>query len=322
MSGSIPGPPANRLGIGRLDLILLGVPLVWGVNYAVIKAALNELQPLAFNGLRFTLATLTIWLLMGRLGTPVRIPRQRLWTLVLLGVLGNGLYQLLFIEGMARTTASNASLIMASVPVEVALLGTGLRSERLRARGWAGVLLAAGGLALLLSTGEGGGYIRGNLVGDLLMLVAASSWALYTVLGASAMAHTPSLGATLVTFLAGTPILLLAAVPSFIRQDWRAVGVAGWAGVAFSGIVAIGLAYLAWNTGLGAIGGTRTAVYSNLTPVVAAAVGWFTLGESWGAGQLLGAAAVLLGVTLTRRGTVPRGAPPAARSPATQATAA
>jgi len=138
------------------------------------------------------------------------------------------------------------------------------------------------------------------------MLAAASTWALYTLLGASLMARTQSLGATLVTFLAGTPVLLLAAIPSFVRQDWRAVGVAGWAGVGFSGIVAIALAYLAWNTGLGAIGGTRTAVYSNLTPVVAATVAWLTLGERWGPGQLVGAIAVLLGIVLTQGGLAHR----------------
>jgi drug/metabolite transporter (DMT)-like permease len=108
--------------------------------------------------------------------------------------------------------------------------------------------------------------------------------------------------ATLATFLGGTPVLVLVALPSLVRQDLKAVGVAGWAGVAFSGVVAIGPAYLAWNIGLGAIGGARTAVYSNLAPVIAATVAWFTLGERWGAGQFLGAAAVLGGITLTRRG--------------------
>ena len=301
----------KRRGQRRVDLVLLGVPIVWGVNYAVIKVALRELEPLAFNAIRFALATLTIWVLARRMGAPLRIPRRRVWSLALLGLLGNTVYQLVFIAGIARTTASNASLIMAAVPVIVALLGTASGSERLRGRGWAGVTLAAVGLVLLLSAGPRSGYDRGNLGGDLLMLAAASTWALYTLLGASLMARTQSLGATLVTFLAGTPVLLLAAIPSFVRQDWRAVGVAGWAGVGFSGIVAIALAYLAWNTGLGAIGGTRTAVYSNLTPVVAATVAWLTLGERWGPGQLVGAIAVLLGIVLTQGGLAHRRRPSA-----------
>ena len=123
------------------------------------------------------------------------------------------------------------------------------------------------------------------------------------MLATGVMARTPSLSATLVTFLSGTPVLLLMAVPSFVSQDWRGIGAMGWLGVAFSGIVAIGLAYLAWNTGLGAVGSTRTVVYSNLTPVVAAALAWVTLGERWNLAQVLGAAVVLVGIALTRSAT-------------------
>jgi len=144
------------------------------------------------------------------------------------------------------------------------------------------------------------GFTRVSLAGDLLILAGAATWALYTVLATGVMARTPSLSATLVTFLSGTPVLLLMAVPSFVSQDWQRIGAMGWLGVAFSGIVAIGLAYLAWNTGLGTVGSTRTVVYSNLTPVVAAALAWVTLGERWSLAQVCGAAAVLIGIMLTR----------------------
>jgi drug/metabolite transporter (DMT)-like permease len=289
-----------------VDLGLLSVPVVWGVNYAVIKAALRELQPMAFNGLRFALATVTIGLLLRHRGTSLRIPRGGVWRLALLGVLGNAVYQLLFIEGIARTTAANASLIMAASPMLVALLSTSLRRERLKARGWLGVVLAVAGLTLVLSVQELVGFTRVSLVGDLLVLAAAATWALYTVLASGVMARTPSLSATMVTFLSGTPVLLLMALPSLVSQDWGAVGAAGWGGVAFSGVVAIGLGYLAWNTGLGVVGSTRTVVYSNLTPVVAAALAWVTLGERWNPTQVFGAAVVLLGVALTRGVTLGR----------------
>jgi drug/metabolite transporter (DMT)-like permease len=295
-----------RTGQFRLTVVelgLLGVPIVWGVNYAVIKAALREFQPMAFNGLRFALATVTIALLLRHRGTSLRMPREGLWRLVLLGVLGNAIYQLLFIEGIARTTAANASLIMASSPMLVALLATALGRERLQVRGWFGVVLAVAGLTLVLSAQNRVGFTRVSLAGDLLILAGAATWALYTVLATGVMARTPSLSATLVTFLSGTPVLLLLAVPSFATQDWRRIGAMGWLGVAFSGIVAIGLAYLAWNTGLGAVGSTRTVVYSNLTPVVAAALAWVTLGERWNLAQVLGAAVVLVGIALTRSAT-------------------
>jgi len=300
---------AKRFGLTAVDLGLLGIPVVWGVNYAVIKAALLEFQPMAFNGVRFALATVTIGLLLRHRGASLRMPRKGLWRLALLGVLGNAVYQLLFIEGIARTSAANASLIMASSPMLVALLATALGRERLRRRGWLGVVLAVAGLTLVLSVQELDGFTRVGLSGDLLVLAAAITWALYTVLASNVMARTSSLSATLVTFLSGTPVLLLMAVPSLASQDWRRIGAMGWLGVAFSGIVAIGLGYLAWNTGLGAVGSTRTVVYSNLTPVVAAALAWVTLGERWTFPQAAGAVVVLVGIALTRRGTVAHASP-------------
>jgi drug/metabolite transporter (DMT)-like permease len=309
-----------RLGLTAVDLALLGVPVVWGVNYAVIKAALRELQPMAFNGIRFALATATIGLLLRRRGSSLRIPREGLWRLALLGVLGNAVYQLLFIEGIARTTASNASLIMASAPMVVALLATALGREKLKVRGWLGVAFAVTGLTLVVSVQERAAFTVGSLAGDVLVFGAAVTWALYTVLASGIMARTPSLSATLVTFLSGTPVLLLMALPSLASQDWRRVGAMGWVGVGFSGIVAIGLGYLAWNTGLGAIGSTRTVVYSNLTPVIAALLGWATLGEKWTPAQVFGAAVVLVGVVLTRTAAVdnaaaPRGQPQSGPQP-------
>jgi drug/metabolite transporter (DMT)-like permease len=169
------------------------------------------------------------------------------------------------------------------------------------------VALAVTGLALVIAAQGVDSFTDLNYAGDLLVLASAATWALYSVLASGVIAHTSSLSATMVTFLSGTPVLLLMAAPSLASQDWRGIGARGWLGVAFSGILAIGLGYLIWNTGLGELGGTRTAVYSNLTPVVAAALAWVTLGERWNLAQVVGAAAVLAGIALTRRGTVRHG---------------
>jgi drug/metabolite transporter (DMT)-like permease len=296
-------PGARRAGLSRVDLGLGVTIVIWGVNYAAIKAALSEMQPLAFNALRFVLATLTLVVLVRFHGPVPLISRKNLVKLVLLGILGNTVYQIMFIHGIAHTTAANASLIMSSCPVLVALLGAALGRDRLPTSAWIGVTLAVGGLVLLLSSGSRSRLETGNLSGDLLILAAAATWAAYSVLAAGVMARTPPIPATLVTFLSGTPALVVIAMPSLARQDWGAVGTRGWFGVAFSGILAIGIAYLLWNVGLAALGGARTAVYQNFTPVVAAAFAWLTLGERWTLPQFAGAAAVVTGIALTRRGS-------------------
>ncbi len=306
----------SRHRFSKVDLGLLVTIVIWGVNYAAIKSALRELDPHVFNAVRFVLATVTLAALARGRGALGRIPRHDLARLALLGILGNTVYQVVFIEGIARTTAANAALVMSSCPMLVALLATALGRDRLPAVAWAGVALAVGGLALVLAAGSHNEFVTGNLAGDLLILASAAIWAAYTVLATRVMARTPPIAATLVTFVSGTPPLVLLALPAAARQDWGAVGARGWSGVAFSGVFAIGIAYMLWNAGIAALGGARTAVYQNFTPVIAAAVAWVTLGERWTPAQFLGAAAVLAGIALTRS----RGASRAGATSPTPAT--
>jgi drug/metabolite transporter (DMT)-like permease len=279
---------------------MLALTVMWGLNYTIIKGALRTLSPLAFNALRFVLATITLWAILRVRGGGFRPVRAGLMRLILLGMLGNAGYQLIFIEGIARTSAGNAALIMACSPLLVAVFGAALGREHVPPMAWAGVAVAVSGVTLLLLGKPDGAHAAGHLVGDALVLVAAATWALYTVLAGDAMARSSSLAGTLVTFLSGTPVLLAVAVPSLLRQDWRAVDATGWLGVAFSGVLAIGVGYLVWNSSLAAVGGARTAVFSNLTPVVAAVFAWLTLGERWSVVQMTGAALVLAGIAATR----------------------
>jgi drug/metabolite transporter (DMT)-like permease len=89
-----------------------------------------------------------------------------------------------------------------------------------------------------------------------------------------------------------------------VRQDWSQVGGLAWGGVIYSALLAIALAYFIWNYGVRRIGSTRTAIYSNFTPVVAMLVAWPALGEVPTAGQLIGAAVIFAGILLVRGGMI------------------
>ena len=135
------------------------------------------------------------------------------------------------------------------------------------------------------------------------MLGAAVSWATYTVLSRPQLERHSPLKVTGLSMLAGTPGLLLATAPEWLGQDWAAVPWQGWLGLAYSTVLAIGLAYVVWNTAVKAVGSARTAIYSNLQPVMAMLVGWLWLGESLAWLQIAGAVVILSGVYLTRMGT-------------------
>jgi drug/metabolite transporter (DMT)-like permease len=77
-----------------------------------------------------------------------------------------------------------------------------------------------------------------------------------------------------------------------------------WLGMIYSAALALGFAYVIWNTGVKIVGGTRTAIYSNLQPVVAMLIGWMWLGEAIGQMKAAGAAIIVAGVLVTRAGTL------------------
>lgn len=291
----------KRPSFGLVDLSLLGLVAVWGANFAVVKSALSEMTPLAFNALRFTGASVVTLGLTWAVRRELHIVRRDWGRLLLLGFFSNFVYQYLFINGIARTRASNSSLILATVPIFVALIGTILRSEKLNSHNWAGILLSFTGILLLVTGGGVGiGMSSQTLSGDVLVLCATTLWALYTTLSKGLIERNSVLKVTTWMMVTNAPLMVLAAVPELRAQDWCAVSPQSWLGLLYSAVLAIGIGYVIWNTGVQRLGSARTAIYSYLTPLFSVVVSWFFLGESMQPLQALGAVGILLGVVLGR----------------------
>src|SRR5438132_942151 len=141
-----------------------------------------------------------------------------------------------------------------------------------------------------------------TLFGDLLMLGGALSWALYTLLSKPLLARYSSLTYTTLSMAAGAPLILLLGVPDLLQTNFAAVAPSVWVIMFFSAMLAISIGYVIWNNGVHVLGQSRTAVYSNVIPVVAFALSVLLLGEPVTAAKVVGAAVVLVGVTITRRG--------------------
>jgi drug/metabolite transporter (DMT)-like permease len=278
---------------------MLAVALIWGLNFSVTKGAFPRFPPLAFTGVRFALASLLLIPLVRHLEGRQPLPRDVLVRLIVLGVVGNTIYQLAFISGLARTTASNSALILASMPSIVALLAAALRLEPVRPRVLAGVLLATIGVVLVVAA-RGEGFGGGALAGDLLSLAAVLCWAGYT-LGLRRMPDGVSpLRVTAITTVAGAPGLILAGLPQMLAMDWSAVGTAGWAALGYATVFSLVVAYLLWNRSVKEVGASRTVVYMCLTPLIAVAGAALLLGERPRPLQAVGAVLVIGGVLLTR----------------------
>jgi drug/metabolite transporter (DMT)-like permease len=272
--------------------------LIWGVNISVVKYGTTVMPPLAYNAVRVALAAATLLIVctVARLHWPVR--RDAL-QLLGLGMLGNGLYQVLFVEGVSRTMAGNAALVLAATPALIALFGWTRGVEKPTVRSMLGIALSICGVLLVVSTSAFAATSE-SLLGDALMLAACVCWALFTVLIKSYMNRVHSLQLAALTMAGGLLPLSIVAAGDIAATDWSSVPALAWYSMVFSGIGALVLAYLLWYHGVKVLGPTRTAMYANLQPAIALAFAWVLLSEVPTPVQVLGAFGIISGLLLAR----------------------
>jgi drug/metabolite transporter (DMT)-like permease len=274
----------------------LGMSVAFGLSFVFTKYALRGFEPLLIAFLRFTLAGTILWLVWRLRRDRERASRTEMARLALLGFVSLTLYFTLEINGIARTSASAASIIIAAIPVFVIVLSAAVAGERNGLRQWLGVVLSfAGVAALVLLGGSRGGS---SLVGNLLVLGAAFTAAVGTLIAKRLMVSRTALFVTAFQNLFGAlfvaPIALAEAV---------LVGVRSPAGEALGALayLALGcsmLAYLLLNYAFHFLEASRVAVFVNLTPVVAVAAAYVLLGERFTGWQGAAAGIVIAGVWL------------------------
>src|SRR3989337_1789378 len=296
---------SSKTRFSVIDIMLIGMCVVWGINFTVVKIALEaNLSPLSFNSIRFSLASIFLLTVLWIRERNLSIRRQDIGRLFLLGFIGNTAYQLLFIHGILRTTAGNSSLILATTPLFVAILSSVLLIEKIRRRIWYGVIISFIGIVLIsVGAGKTPTIPSENWIGDLLILVGTICWSTYTVFSKPLLQHYSPLKLTTLTISMGTPLLVLVSIPSLAQQDWSAVSTQGWLSLAYSFCFAITIGYIVWYTGVNRIGNARTSLYENLVTVIAVIVAWIILSESMTPIQILGMAFVFLSLYLAQRTT-------------------
>jgi drug/metabolite transporter (DMT)-like permease len=284
-----------------LDGLLLLMILIWGSNFSIVKVALRDFPEVPFNAMRLVAATAVYMLVI--FATPARsrlkaLTRRDWIELALLGAIGTFLYQFCFVSSVKRTSVANGSLIIGFSPIVIAMMSAVVGHERIRAVRWLGIAVAMFGLYLVV--GHGVDTSGQSWRGDLLMMGGVICWATYSVASQSILKRHSPLIVIALTFSIGATLYVLTMMPILIDVEWRAISGYSWALMLTSALLALNLSYWIWYTGLKRLGGSRTSVYSYLTPVVAMVVAAVWLEEPISANQLTGAGAIFAGLLITR----------------------
>jgi len=285
------------------DWLMLLAGLIWGLNFPLVKFSLREISPLAFNGLRLPLAAviLVIWLLI--VEGNLKIKKEHLLKIVLLGILGYTIYQYIFIYGINYTTASNTAVIFAAAPIMITLLSTLFKHEKINALGWTGIILGFVGVYIIIS-GKSGAFslTSQTLKGDLYILLAVFLWALYSVLAAPMLKVYSTLKFTTLTTAIGSLLFFPFAVGGLKNLDFQGVSFKSWICLIYSGAMALAVGLIIWFFSVKRVGNSQTAVYGNLPPVFAVIFAWLILSEAIHFTLIIGAGIILAGIILTHLG--------------------
>ena len=278
--------------------------LIWGSNFSIVKVALRDFPELAFNAMRMIVASAGFLAAIRFAGPPEGGPSRptvtsRDWReLALLGTIGTFLYQLCFVAGLRRTSVGNSSLIIGISPVVISVMSSLAGHERIRPMRWLGVILAL--LGLYLVVGRGVDLSGATWRGDALMVASVFLWSLFSVASQPILKRHSPLIVIGLAFSVGGALYVLTLLPWLIGVDWRAVSTFSWMMMLISALFSLNLSYWIWYTGLQKLGGSRTSVYSYLTPIVAIVVAAIWLSEPISTNQIAGAVAIFSGLLITR----------------------
>ena len=273
--------------------------LIGGLSLVTIRLVVGTVDPILLALFRYGIGALCLLPILLRPG--YRPPAMRAWLEIgLLGGLFFALFPILLNLALVHTTASRGALALSSLPLLTLALAAATGAERLTGRKLAGIALAIAGVALALGTGVAG-LDEGHWRGDLIMVAAALTGAVYNVMARPAIARHGALGFTTLAMTTGAAILALALPLGGALGPRLPQGVAAWSAVGFLGVVGGAVTFLLWSAGLARTTPTRVAVTVALNPVSAMLVGGLWLGEPLGPALLGGLGAVVVGILVATR---------------------
>lgn len=270
--------------------------LSFGGFHVIAKAVLATVHPLALAGLRILIATPLLLMLAWRRDrlVPARSDLPYLAVLGLLGVFAN---QLLFIIGLEHTTATNAAILMPSIPVFAVLVGAVFRIERIGPRRLWGIALAVAGALVLLDPGSIS-LTAGIAFGNLLILLNCLSYATFLVLNRPILERLPWRTMIAWAFLFGGVGVLAVTHRQLAAFAATTVSAPVWWGIAYAALIPTALAYSLNTWAVRRSSPSLVASYITLQPLVAAALASIFLGEQLGWRE--GAGFVLIAAGLWR----------------------
>ena len=281
-------------------LSVLGALILWGSSFVAIKFAYTTYPPLTLAVARFVVASLILGALTLLPQNRVRLQKKDIFTVAICGLTGIMLYAVLQNIAMQWTSASSATLIIASYPIITLLMESVIYKKKLSAIKIVAILIAIVGV-VILSYVKSESRVEGELLGIILLIIAGVAWAVYNFMMKRVVNHYPPITLLFYITLFGTIFLLPLALLE--RAQWQQPTLLSFSMMMFLGVFCSVIAYLLYNRGLKTMAPSTITSMLNLMPIIGVFFSWVLLGEQVTFRKIIGGAIVIFGVMLSVRKT-------------------
>jgi drug/metabolite transporter (DMT)-like permease len=268
----------------------------WAMMFHLGKYTVGYMSPESIGGWRFLLAGLVLVPLVGlREGLDWGGLRRNALPLLVMATVGIGGFNLSLFYGLRHTSPVNGALIIALCPALITLFSALLSGDRINTRQATGLALGLAGVAVVVSHGSLHALLALSFQrGDLLVLLAAVSWAIYSTIPKRFITGLPPLQITAGSIALGG-ILISSFAAATTTDFFTLPPLSVVAAILVMSLLGSVLAYLWWNDGVRQVGPGKAAIFMNMVPVFTTLIG-VALGQSIALSQLAGAVLVVGGV--------------------------
>lgn len=260
---------------------------------------MGVLPPVTISFLRFGIPVVFLLIALRWREGSMGMPRRDMATVLLLGALGFGLYQVLWATALRTMPAGESALIIAATPVLTALIASLAGTDSLTREKGLGIVVSMLGVVAVVSSGRPLAF-DGGLVGPALTVLAAAAWATYVALGARLLRRHSPLKTTSWAIVGGLCVMAPFGLLPLVGFDLGAVPIGAWLLLLFSAIIAVGVANVVTLHGVRLLGPTRVTNYQFLTPFITLVLAALLIDEPILPGQVVGGVVIGLGILIAR----------------------
>ena len=285
---------------------LMGACFFWAASFIATKTALAHVPPLTVVMLRMIISSLCflLWIVLTGRKLPF-LGFRWLGRLFFLSLFGTSLHYGIQTIGLQYTTASNASIYVATGPISIALIAAFFLKEKFTLKKIIGILFAVIGVLTVMGKETLLSFqLKGHLLGDLLVFASVFMWGIFTVIGKDETKKINALDLIAIVTFMGTLYMIPIGLWEMNRHSFSLLTIPAdaWISVAFLGITCSFLATVLYFIALQKTESQKVGVYLYTIPPMTYIIAALVLGETITLNLILGSLVVMAGVYLTEKG--------------------